>query len=273
MTIRNAGNIPRYEAEVALSCCFADPSYQRGINRDMERTIHADFDWWQINVLILSHRKDGRYAIIDGQTRAAAARKLDILALPALIHDDLSRQQEALLFADFQLARRNIHAIDNFKAQRFGRRTWAMEIGSVLDELGLKLRKQQRSPESLSAVAALEFMWVAGGVPHVRGVLNAIMEAWPGITRRFGGDIMRSISVFVIKDNPDWGLLIRVLSEMRDGPLGLVARAAQLQMSQSNAITPAGKNPKYGAEILRVDYKALTHRLAPRAASDAAASA
>jgi hypothetical protein len=100
-----------------LDKLVCDSRYQRGIEEKRVTRIIDNFDAKLLGTLELSKRKNGTFAVIDGQHRFEALKALGRKTCPALVHSDLSVQQEADLFARQNMGRKQLTPVQRFRAQ------------------------------------------------------------------------------------------------------------------------------------------------------------
>lgn len=238
-----------YRFEVApLGALFIDDSYQRPLSRFVKR-IADNFDPALLGTLIVSERKGGKRAVIDGQTRLMALRQLGHLNAPCLIYTELTREQEADLFARFQSERKNVSALERFKAALVAKEARAVDIADLADRAGFIISKSNVG-NSIVAVKALEETYDRYGREMVDRVLNVVAGSWK--FRTAGGntnEMLRGLAYFIAKNGVDDDKLIRRLSIV--DPATLHTRAGQLRQGRGHG----GKSPSYMAEAIGVEYR------------------
>ncbi|WP_157227709.1 DUF6551 family protein [Nocardia asiatica] len=88
-----------YFAAVTAKELFADPAYQRALDRDRVKRLAEEWDRTRVDVIEVSHRPGcpyGRFAVIDGMHRWAAAGTVDgDMPLVVRVHTGLSLAEEA----------------------------------------------------------------------------------------------------------------------------------------------------------------------------------
>lgn len=125
--------IPPVELELAfvdVNALFVDGSYQRDVDargRKHIARIAAYFDWRKFAPLMVAPAPGGRFAVIDGQHRAAAAKARGIESLPALIVP-IARQAQAASFAAVNGDVRRMTACQVYKAALAAGDEWARSI-------------------------------------------------------------------------------------------------------------------------------------------------
>lgn len=124
-TLTEGGEPQVYLAAVSVREIFADPTYQRDLDRPRAEHMARE-DHWNVRllgVIELSDRGEGmqpdRYAVINGQHRVEAARLRDRdMPLVAKVHTGLSIEQEAQLFHEIDASTRRLTTWDRWKARR-----------------------------------------------------------------------------------------------------------------------------------------------------------
>jgi hypothetical protein len=160
---------------------FVDRRYQRGLVKTQVRRLVEGWDWDKYHPIIVSHRADGRYAILAGQQRTTAAIELGIPALPSILQKQTDIRQEAKSYlGSGQIA--NIQAGDRFKARLIANEQKAFDIWNEINAAGFTLQcmKEEEGtsfsdPFSISAVYSAETVFDVG---YLGRVLNIIMKAW-----------------------------------------------------------------------------------------------
>lgn len=165
-----------------VSKLFVDRRYQRGMVKAQVQYLVENWNWNKYHPIIISHRADGRYAIIAGQQRTLAAQELGISELPAIMmtHTDIPDEAESYLGSGKTA---NIGAGDRFKARIVANDTKAMDIWNEVDKSGFSLMCMQEDaagkadPYAIKAVYALEQIYDQGILPRV---LYTIRSSWGG---------------------------------------------------------------------------------------------
>ena len=95
--------IPAKEVEQRIECVplerIVTEQYQRILNMKNVAGIVKNFDPAKLGVLVVSHRADGTYAVLDGQHRLAALRRLGYDAANCIVLEGMTIRQEADYFA------------------------------------------------------------------------------------------------------------------------------------------------------------------------------
>jgi hypothetical protein len=160
---------------------FADRRYQRGLVKNQVRKLVDNWDWEKYHPIIVSHRADGRYALLAGQQRTTAAIELGIPSLPAILQKQTDIRQEAKSYlGSGEIA--NIQAGDRFKARLIANEQKAFDIWNIVNQAGFTLHcmKEEEGtthsdPFSISAVYSIETVFDVG---YLGRALDIIMKAW-----------------------------------------------------------------------------------------------
>lgn len=200
---------------VPLDRLFIAAEYQRPLTSFVE-SVAREYDPALIGCLIVSEREDDRFAVIDGQTRTEAMRRVVAgdakdpdgqpvpwhgeAVAPCLVYIGLTVEDEARLFADLQTKRRGMATYLRFRAALVAKQPEAVAIAGIVRAAGFELDVQEK-PDTVKAIAALE--WTYRRDPAVLArVMGIIAAAWPdpSIEFRTGGDLIRGIALFITRE-------------------------------------------------------------------------
>lgn len=240
----------RFEV-VPLERFMVDEKYQRDLTSLVEE-IEADFDPAMVGTLIGSERKNGKIALVDGQTRFEGARRRgDPGALPALIYTGMTREDEALLFARLQRKRRSIQTWQRFQAELVAKQKTQVDIAKILKDFGLEVGP--RRDRDVQAVTALESVYARGGKELLRRVILILHEAWAiseGETTRdaFSEPLIRGVARLMQANQIDDARLVKRLAGTT--PTRLRQRAAMLREGKGGG----GNTTMYIADALLTEY-------------------
>lgn len=181
---------------------FVDETYQRPLT-SFAAKIERNFDPALVGTLVVSKRAKNRYAIVDGQTRAAAIVSLAAedkapIGVPCLVYHGLTRAQEASLFARLQKERRGIASAHRFRAAVVAGEEEACAIEAIAKSAGYDVGANAKV--QLAAVAALESVYRRGPVLLERTLL-ILRKAWPELLP--SGDIVRGLGSLLQREEID----------------------------------------------------------------------
>lgn len=244
---------------VPLSKTFVG-KYQRKLTSFVKR-IETQFEPALVGTLTLSKRSSGKYALIDGQTRAEGMKRNGIDAWVAVVYYDLSLEREAELFALFQTERRAMTSSDRFNAQVVAKDPHALAIVEVLKPLGFFVENNNAEPGALKAIGAIEYVYHGAAVgmaakatqdPELlRDTLEVIRGAWPRLPDTAKSRvIIQGVGYFLATtDNVDLERLTLRLSKL--SPSALAKRAEALREGEG----VSGKSPSHTAQAIAAQYR------------------
>lgn len=244
---------------------FVDETYQRPLTNFVKR-ITQEFEPALVGTLVVSAREGdddhaGRYALVDGQTRAAALRELSEAGkvpagIPCLVYYGMSRADEARLFARLQKERRGISSYHRFRADLVAGSEEAVAIHRIVTEAGYEIGD---GAAVISAVAALEKVF-RRSPEMLRRVLAILRAAW-GDAHMPNGEVLRGVGYFLahtprVDD-------ARLTDHLRGvTPENLKRRASALREGMGHG----GGSDKYIAGALEGVYRSSSRRPVPAAA-------
>lgn len=244
---------------VPLSKTFVG-KYQRKLTSFVKR-IETHFEPALVGTLTLSKRSNGKYALIDGQTRAEGMKRNGIEAWVAVVYYGLSLEREAELFALFQTERRAMTSSDRFKAQVVAKDPTALAIMEVLAPLGFFVENNDTSPGALKAIAAVEYVFHGAAVGQaakkvqdpelLRDTMEVIRGAWPRLPDTAKSRIIiQGIGYFLATtDNVDLEKLALRLGKL--APSAIAKRAEALREGEG----VSGKSPAHTAQAIAAQYR------------------
>lgn len=181
-------------AFVKLDQMFIDESYQRPLTTFVDR-IQRRFDPVLFQTLALNDRgtknQPYRYAIIDGQTRWVAAKRLEIREVPCIVFKKLSPEEEAEIFSRLQKERKGMVSWHRFRADLRAMKPEALAIKAITDDVGYTLGD---GAGQMKAVGALESTFRIDEYTLER-TLTVTMDAWPDLVPE--GPVIRGMHYFL----------------------------------------------------------------------------
>jgi hypothetical protein len=244
-----AGDLPYTFEVIPLDHIFIDDAYQRPLSRFYKRIVDS-FNPALLGTLVLSERAKNRYACIDGQTRWTALKALGHQEGPALVFRGLTQAQEAGIFRALDTQRKNITALESFRAAITSGDPDAQAVKDIAEKAGFVIEKTGQG-NSIHAVRALEDVVRKDGPEMLERALGIIQKAWRHQSQ--GGnsnELIRGLVYFLEREKKvDDEKLVRRLSVI--DPDVLHTRAAQLRQGRGMG----GKSSSYMAEVIRLEYK------------------
>ncbi len=142
------GRICMLEKEVLA----IDSSYQRELLQTKVMEIAGKWSWVACGAVLVGHRQ-GRYFVIDGQHRVAAAlKRSDIRQLPCVVFETVDVQQEARGFINSNKNRKPISAFAAHKALVCAGDEAAIYVQKTLDQLGLTLAQPAQKVGTIRSI-------------------------------------------------------------------------------------------------------------------------
>lgn len=200
-----AAELGAYITAVRVDEIFADHEYQRDVD-DRVPGIAKNWDPRLVGVLELSDRGEHhtpRYAVVDGQHRWEAAKKLDPPpALAAKVHSGLTVAQEAALYAKLNKARKSVNTWDQWRARRAAGDEIVASVERIAAKHGLVVDMQTKDGR-IRCTSTIEKLLDLGGESLVDETLGMIVEVWDVRTDAFDAPIVHGIGLIQHKLRKD----------------------------------------------------------------------
>jgi len=167
--------------QIPLSNLIVDARYQRSLISKHVNRIAKNFDATLVNTILVSDRQDGTYAVIDGQHRVAAMRKLGIKFAPCTITHGLDSLKEASLFHGVNAQIRPLSTFDKFKTSVFCGNSREIAIAEIAKEYGIQLKGSHSNGGNTSVVIAIQAVcdiYDVYGADILRKTFMLIQKAW-----------------------------------------------------------------------------------------------
>ena len=216
--------------EIPLTDLHVDGKYQREPNETGIHRIVANFDINLFEPPTVNDRsgwqgyKGQRWALIDGQHRSEAARRIGMSTITCRVVA-VESAMEAELFVQLNRQRLWLNPLQAYKAELEAGNPAVREIQMCLSERNLKIGAKAEG--TVSAVVALKRIYSSGGYVGLARVLDTASLSWPADdSERFSGKSLLGIYAF-LTSNPraDLNRLAERLASVT--PRHLQARASQ----------------------------------------------
>lgn len=174
-----------------------DPEYQREVKADGRRAIEkiaASFEWTKFSPVVVSPVSLGRFAIIDGQHRATAAKLCGYDTVPCYVLQ-LDRAGQAASFAAINGSVTKITLWAIYKAALAAGEGWAVQAKAVAQEAGCRLMTSNKTASDkqggeIYGISTMREMIARHGSAAVTTALKAYKQsiygdlpvAWSNIT-------------------------------------------------------------------------------------------
>ncbi len=226
---------------IRVSEILIDPTVQRTLRKSWAQQIAHEFDPDRVRVIVVSHRADRKYYVIDGQHRIAALKLMgygDQLVDCAVFDrthmaDAEVRREDAKLFLALN------RVLSQKPIESFLRKITAEEpiesaIGRIVTQCGLTIAPGGHAG-AIASVAALTKIYTGAGTGRntpeaLTRTLETIIKAWGREAINFNGKILSGLGLVFIRYGKqlDHDALVKRLSMVTGGAAGLIGSAGTL---------------------------------------------
>jgi hypothetical protein len=256
-----AGHGPYIDAVPAANM-FADPAYQRDLNPRRVAKMVTEFDVTQVGVLEVSARPDGRYAIIEGQHRWAAAleahpgrHRPNGLHLPCNVHTGLTVEDEADLFYKIDRNRKALSGWDRWKARRGSGDPAVVAIEATVAQYGLRIDPAP-ADRNIGATVALERIVEVGDLVLLARTLDLVTTAYSRIRDSLDGQILHGLALILANyDDPEEISIDQLILALQSSPPSTIKSAAMMRRAEYR-----GELPRLVAAVVIDRYNAIAER-------------
>jgi hypothetical protein len=158
-----------------------DPSYQRPEDKARAEKIAKRFSWSKFGAIVVVPREGGRYAVVDGQHRAAAAILHPLVDhLPAVIMPAVKgASAEAASFIGINGERRAVSGLEMFHARLAAGDEDALTVKGVLDRAGVTVPRHPSAAAQRETIAVSVVQAIVGrrGAMRARQFLDVLVKA------------------------------------------------------------------------------------------------
>jgi hypothetical protein len=263
MTSKAINQLDEYQTlpDVApIAKTFVDDRYARPIHEPLVRKLLREWDERALGTIMLSLRPDGWFAIIDGQHRIEAAKRMHMTELPARIYIDLTVEEEARLYRLFAV-RKQQSTMDRFRAGIVEGDPGLLRIRRIVEALGMRVQSGHYGEGSLAAVGTLARVYARYGPDMLDLVLRTLYAAFGRDSRAYSHAMLNGLAAFIVRyeEHCDWVRLVRRMKE--EGLQEINQRLFAIKRAFRN---PGSSDPIVGQIIVDIYNKHLTaNRLMP----------
>lgn len=216
-----------------------DRHVQRGLDESwVARKLRTEgFKPEVLGVLVVSHRADGTWHVMDGQHRRALAIQAGYpeLEIECQVHENLTRAEEAAMFR-YLNDKRTVQPLDKFLVRVVEGDPAAKTCHDLLVKHGWKVAMSKHDA-SFAAVAAIERIYNGGAIRKgpcpeiVDTMLKIIVSAWGHTADGVRNEIIHGLGMVLLQHfgEADLTKITSELAAMEGGPLGLVGRSRGLK--------------------------------------------
>lgn len=182
---------------VDMPLLFADGEYQRPLVEARVINIVDNFDPALVGTIDVSQRTDGTYAILDGQQRVEALRRLGYNRVYCNVYENMTVAQEAEFFFRKNWNRSKIAVYFALRARAQAGDEAANDIFRIVERNGFMLTSSSNEAEGIGAVRSVEQAYMTQGAKALDETLDLIQRNWFGQPKATSADIIRGLSRFV----------------------------------------------------------------------------
>lgn len=169
--------------------------YQRPVEELRASRIALDYKPEKMGAVLLSDRGNGVFAVLDGQHRVAAARKLGIEKVHAEVLSGLTLEQEADYFRFQNENMVSLRPIDRFRAGVCAKDPHYLTIKAILDKHGYTVARET-APHRIAAVNTLSRIVQIHGFTVLDRTFTYISATWPSDTVVIQKEMLVGIAEF-----------------------------------------------------------------------------
>ena len=190
---------PAKEVEQRIECVplerIVTEQYQRILNMKNVAGIVKNFDPAKLGVLVVSHRTDETYAVLDGQHRLTALRRLGYDAANCIVLEGMTIRQEADYFRRQNENKQSLRINDTFNASLWAEDAESLRIKELMDKYGFRHGKSGQ-PMCICAIGALQRILRRFGDRTLELTLACIAATWPHDSTILRGEMLAGLGEF-----------------------------------------------------------------------------
>lgn len=176
---------------------YADPVYQAAPRARTERIISREYKAALFGVPEVAAEEDGRFAILDGQTRILVARRLGVLPtnIWCRVHRGLTLPEKALLFVEMNENKTNVHTVKKYLSSLIAEDKDCLAIDQAVRAQGLAVGMSTTTTR-ISAVDALRALHKDGTLTRVLAICRQWAQDFAQPVA-LSGPMLRNVSQFL----------------------------------------------------------------------------
>jgi hypothetical protein len=151
--------------------------YQKKLNKARATAIADNYDSHRMRPIDVSYR-GGEFYCFDGQTRIAAYKLMGYTRIPSIIHEGLTYEDEAYLFAKQQDNVGSVLSSHKWNALVEAEDPATMKTLEIAQKNGFKVSGTVSSSKCIAAVKTLQDIVMGSGFEGLDDVLHIIGSAW-----------------------------------------------------------------------------------------------
>ena len=185
---------------VSVDLIDVDNNYQREVKPHLVDRILKKFSWSKFGAIVLSRGQNGRFNVVEGQHRWAAAKlHPDVSEVPAVVvdHDDVKGEAESFLAINRD--RMAVSSVEQYWAGLTAGDDRAVAVSNVLHKAGCDVVPAQGHyrPNLTNSISAIDRCLQRYGEAATRRALLIIRAAWPDETKALRGTLITALARIV----------------------------------------------------------------------------
>ncbi|RUQ67060.1 hypothetical protein ELZ18_16015 [Brucella abortus] len=204
MTTAIHGKPPRLDY-IPVAQIYTDHNYQRELDERRVQKLVKGFAWTKFGAISLIENGPDKFAVVDGQHRLEAARRLGFDSVPSSITNAGQFKTEAEIFLALNRDRKNVTPIERYWAGLAAEDPETVRAKKVLDACGCEVSPAigVKKPNYTNAITALMRSISYYGEKATREAIEIIRTAWPDDVNALRGVIIMGLAA-VISNNADY---------------------------------------------------------------------
>lgn len=170
--------------------------YQKSLNKTRVEKIAEDYNPDRMRPIEVSFR-NGHYWCWDGQHRVAAFKQMGFESIPAIIHNNLTYEGEARLFAEQQDNVGTVQTHHKWKALVEAKDNDTMKIISIAKKYGYEIGGSSASKGRIVAIKKISDVVKTLGFDGYESMLRVIHGAWRNEDQAACAEIMEGFRTFL----------------------------------------------------------------------------
>lgn len=184
---------------VPLADLIVDDRYQRPVHQQFVAEMAHSFDETLVGTIDVSQRRNGGYAVLDGQQRYMAMSQVGKTACWCSIYDNMTIADEAAFFYRKNRDRRAMKAYYGFRARVMAGDDDAVEIAKIVDDAGYVMGPHTNDHEVIGATNAIELVWGYASAHRdesLTATLKTLRAAYFGRKGSLSSDVLLGVGRF-----------------------------------------------------------------------------
>lgn len=220
--------------DIAAGQLIVDHAVQRSLDSARVHRMAVDYQVNAVGVVVVNHRSDGTFHVVDGQHRVAAtlAAGYGDRDLTCLVYHGLSKAEEAGMFRRLNTSRA-VQALDKFRVRVVEGEQIAVLLNSILNRNGWTVA-QAKDDGTFAAVSAFENLYraITDQASQVCDLLlQVVTSAWGHNADGVRAEIVTGIGAVLARHHNEIDLakLTHELGQFSGGARGLIGKARSLR--------------------------------------------